>query len=436
MCPEAQRRIEELKRFRKTVNVLTRRSFITAGLSLPLIYGLSGIFSSPSRALSQDAFLGLLLAGDCAYCNWKGLCCRRKKFGVCVSWGLKFRYRIPVGFLEANSSCEFLIEMVPIVGEAATKLVSSVCRSIPPPFHIPSKMSRLSIGSDVTRRYMRTHARWYSIPSVLRPILDILMKVKLLCPCFDLKIVDSLPILRVYEEFISKVEENIENIAGRFNTGSGALLRRVEKLRQLVEKLSSVQKYLPVFITEPVSLLWLTEWFNPDVHTVGPVVGSIVSASGLTGMATCPYLVNAVRKIGYRFPAGVDPSFICVGHWGFGYPRFGIVRHDNPLLAQLLALARFHHLFSRTFPLIEPKFDPSTQDWQIIHPKTTGCFRIGYYGVLDLYDITDLSGERLTKTLKSLSLKQMMDMVRAVTLNWDREVVVLVWERRSKCCGI
>lgn len=403
----------------------SRREFIKA---LPLLFAGSASFAS-----TVDLFTSFILAGDCAYCKLKGLCCRKRKFGVCVRWGLKYKYRIPVGFLEANHSCSFLVGLIPIVGEGINTALQTICNAIPPPFHISSKLSRMNLGSGLTQSRMRVHARWYSIPKPLKPFLETVYSVKLLCPCFDLKITENLPVVGTYMKMINKLEEKINELERR--TGISDIRNRLERLKQIVENFKEITNVLPLFITEPISLFWLTDIFNPDVYTLGYLYNRIITLGGNLGAVTCPYLLDALRRANIDIPV-VDPTFICVGHWGFGYPRMGVVRHDNYVIAQLLALARFHHLFTKTFPVIDVPYNPDKLYWQIVHPKTTGCFRIGYWGVLDVYDIKDLTDGNLTANLQRLITVQMAQMVSAVTEGWRRDLLVLVWERRSKCCGI
>jgi hypothetical protein len=99
---------------------------------------------------------------------------------------------------------------------------------------------------------------------------------------------------------------------------------------------------------------------------------------------------------------GIDPSFVCVGNWGHGYPRIGIVRSDNMIVAESLAGVRFLHLFSTDFPV----FDGSVYSikLQLVKPTKTGCFKIGD---------------------PALPFKVKGDKKRAVFLMW----------RKFSCCG-
>jgi len=73
--------------------------------------------------------------------------------------------------------------------------------------------------------------------------------------------------------------------------------------------------------------------------------------------------------------------------------------------------------------------------YQVWKPVKTGCFRIGYWGVPDLYDLKDISStQRLVNRLKSLSWDRFRHALTSALDRGRRRLFLIVWVKESKCC--
>jgi hypothetical protein len=114
-----------------------------------------------------------------------------------------------------------------------------------------------------------------------------------------------------------------------------------------------------------------------------------------------------------------------------------VVRHDDPYIARLLALARFHHLFSKTFPLIPVplSMNPGEMKYQIWSPFETGCFGIGKWGVPTLDDIKDLTDtNKLVEKFDRIGWDTVKSAMMRGVRDKDRNMMVIVWKKEEKCC--
>jgi hypothetical protein len=297
-----------------------------------------------------------------------------------------------------------------------------------------------------------------------------------LCPCIGLGFIFNqllnIPLIsegmKVYQQLMDKVKEvenkvkesvknalaPITNAVKEFipstgsGSGSGGSLD-FSKAQNVLNKLNELRQWVPVVITEPFSPLWLVDLMSVDNYTAAAIAKAIHtlinSFSPILGALACPYLTQELikrnllpKELTVKGVSVLDTEFICVGHWGHGYPRIGVVRHDDPYIARLLALARFHHLFSKTFPLIPVplSMNPGEMKYQIWSPFETDCFGIGKWGVPTLDDIKDLTDtNKLVEKFESIGWNTVRSaMMRGVReLRW-REMMVIVWKKEEKCC--
>jgi len=393
--------------------------------------------------------------------------------GICLCGSpprpaLKVSYWFPVGFLEANKECEFLTSMVPIVGSLVETPLRTFCQSVP----IVLGTGGVKTGpSGVGQDYMRFHARWYSLPKPLHSWVEkVLLTVKL-CPCIGLgtifEKVLNVPVisegLKVYQEIMNKVgeaektaKENVKKAAGPVidrvkgfipSTGSGGGLD-LSKAQNVLNKINELRQWVPLVITEPFSPLWLVDLLSVDNRTA-PVIANaintmITTASPPLGALACPFLTQELtkrnllpRELTVKGVSVLDLEFICVGYWGQGYPRIGVVRHDDPYIARLLALARFHHLFSKTFPIIPVPIDmnPDRMKYQIWSPFVSDCFGIGRWGVPTLDDIKDLTDtDKLVEKFRTIGLDSIKSVMMRTVKEGERKMMVIVWRKEERCC--
>jgi hypothetical protein len=436
---------------------ITRRAFLGGALSLPIASMLSDV--SPALELN-------LLPMGCFSCSISICFCKKPPRPA-----LKASYWFPVGFLEANKECEFLTSMIPIVGSLVQAPLRAICSAIP--IVLPTGQVQ-NIPSGITNQdYMRFHARWYSLPKPLQEWVEKVLLTIHLCPCIGLGFIFNqllnIPLisegLNAYQQLMGKVKE-VENKAKESvksalspvlqkvkefipstGSGSGGSLD-FSKAQDVLNKLNELRKWVPVVITEPFSPLWLIDLMSMDNFTAPAIANAIhtliTSFSPILGAITCPYLTQELikrnllpRELLIKGVSVLDTEFICVGHWGHGYPRIGVVRHDDPYIARLLALARFHHLFSKTFPLIPVpiSMDPGKMKYQIWSPYLSPCFGVGKYGVPTLDDIKDLTDtDKLVEKFSSIGWDTIKSAMMRGVREGERKMMVIVWKKESKCC--
>jgi hypothetical protein len=431
---------------------ITRRTFLGGMLSLPI----ASMFSDVSSALELN-----LLPMGCFSCSI-GICFCKKP----PRPALKASYWFPVGFLEANRECEFLTSMIPIVGSLVETPLRTFCHTIP----IVLGTSGVKTGpSGVGQDYMRFHARWYSLPKPLHSWVEKVLLTTKLCPCIGLNWIFekllNVPVisegLKVYQDIMNKVaevertaKESVKKVVGpvidkvkSFIPGSGGSAD-FSKAQNVLSKINEFRQWIPLVITEPFSPLWLVDLLSVDNITAPAIANAIhtliSSFSPILGALACPFLTQELikrnllpRELVVKGVSVLDLEFICVGYWGHGYPRIGVVRHDDPYIARLLALARFHHLFSKTFPIIPVpiSMNPDEMKYQIWSPFESPCFGVGRWGVPTLDDIKDLTDtDKLVEKFKSIGWDTIKSAMTRGVKEGERKMMVIVWKKEEKCC--
>ncbi len=439
---------------------ITRRELFTALAGAGLLGMLSeAVLAEAEGEVKKEVDL---LPTKCFSCSMSVCFCK-----VPPRPALKVSYWFPVGFLEANRECEFLTSMIPIVGSLVETPLRTLCQSVP--LVLPTgqvKTGPTGSGQD----YMRFHARWYSLPKPLHEwVQKILLTVKL-CPCIELNTIFgqilNVPVisegLKVYQEIMKKVaevektaKENVKKVVGPvidkvksfIPAGSGGSAD-FSKAQNVLSRIDEFRRWIPLVITELFSPLWLVDLLSVD-NTTAPAIANaihtlITSFSLPLGALACPFLTQELikrnllpRELVVKGVSVLDLEFVCVGYWGRGYPRIGVVRHDDPYIARLLALARFHHLFSKTFPIIPVpiSMNPDKMKYQIWSPFVSDCFGIGRWGVPTLDDIKDLTDtDKLIEKFKSIGWDTMKSVMMRGLKERERKMMVIVWKKEERCC--
>jgi len=434
---------------------ITRRELFTALAGAGLLSILpEEVFAEEGEKVKAEV---PLLPMKCFSCS-VGVCfC-----GVPPRPSIKVSYWFPVGFLEANRECKFLTHMIPIVGSLVQTPLQTLCQSVPLVLGTGQvKTGPTFAGQD----YMRFHTRWYSLPKPLQSwVRDVLLTVKLCPPCIRpesiFRTILNVPVisegLKVYQEIMNKVAEVEKTAKESVKRAVGPVIDKVKsfipssggradlsKAQDVLNKMNEFRKWIPLVITEPFSPLWLVDVLSVDNATAPAIANAIqtmmTSASPPLGALACPFLTQELikRNLLPRELSVLDLDFICVGYWGKGYPRIGVVRHDDPFIARLLALARFHHLFSKTFPIIPVpiSMNPDKMKYQIWSPFVSDCFGIGRYGVPTLDDIKDLTDtDKLIERFKSIGWDSIKSVMRRAVEERERTMMVIVWKKEEICC--
>jgi hypothetical protein len=285
---------------------------------------------------------------------------------------------LPVGVIEVTpKACDFMtLGLLSDINPLA-----NVCNSI------PGLQGQATLNDNFNQNYMRNHVHIYTIPkSIVRAFA---LQAGAVC----IGGVDEL------------IDEVMDIVIGDLLSGI-MTSDMVKKARQLSKGAA------PVFISELVSPIWLNDMLSPDTKTTAPLFGAAMTQlsalSPAAGALACPALADNIAPFlgAATSNALYDPSFTCVGYWGFGYPRIGVTRHDDPKVASALAGVRFWHLFSVTFPILSQKFSYNHR-LQLAYPAISPCFQPG-----------------------SLFLPKFN-----ITYSPDRKAIFIIWKQHT-CCTV
>lgn len=393
-------------------------------------------FSSSKALTIEDinplAFISLINFG-CFKCSVKLKGCIKIKFPKKVKVAPKVYYWLPVGFIENGRAWE--IKKIPFAS-VFSSLISPLAGELS---FIPKGTLSIYAGTG-HQHYMKVYPHYFGFPDELSDaIATVLSTIRLKPICASCSIISTMEKIILPKKNINKY---LKKYKKELKISSGGKADYYSILSQFM----NIFRQFPLFPSELFFWTWMIEEYSIDRFTVAPfltaVHKAIVRTSMPLGKFMCPYLTSNLRRLGIRSPKVVDLKFLCVGHWGYGYPRIGIVRHDDPIVAGLLAIARFHHLFSKTIKIIPYEFDYSKTRYQLYHPKKTGCFKPGEYFYDPIADkltsigssrdsITDLINKGETST--SSIVGRVGSMLRKSGKN-KRYTGIVLWYRFKKCC--
>jgi len=397
-----------------------------------------------------------LINWDCISCELDGFC-----FNFPKPPAPAVKYWIPTGFMETGRRGEIgkSSDALAVASDLLKPIIDTILGFIPE----GSTVNEVHTSKTSSNMYLYPHYIGFpkTVEDVLASTFGTVASKNPTCLCAALGILSNffgfdpmkqLSVLRdvstKMNEIKSKLVGSLGSVAG--NTAFSKVQGAVDKVNQIADKISSVLDNLPRFaLAELVFPIWAIDTLSPDAYTIAPLFGAVRDAiaqkSLVAGAAACPYLTEYLgSKI--HLPFGIDPSFVCVGFWGYGYPRIGIVKHPDPIIAGLLSIARFHHLASTTVPIIRPTYSTSGVKYQMYNPNSTGCFYPGWYGVAALSpeEITKLisnPAEYFKSLIGNINVKSIIDEAKSMGVQGlkaskpnYRNVGVVVWGRVRKCC--
>ncbi len=359
-----------------------------------LLLSLFLFLTKSAFALGGEEFLSWINS-SCFNVHIKPKGCIKIKHGH-IKFGIKTTYWLPIGIMEVTSNpCDFSLGIFPFNEFSAP--LSTLCKTLP---YVSSSADQTS---PLYQSYAHYQVHVYMIPRVFYPIIKQALMMSHFVPCLDLSISDALSICTSCTNYLDKALAPVEALQGKVNAYTQAIKDKVNKLvpdnlKKEISKLKNsngnddedyadtVKKaYLqameiasvsPVFFSELVSPIWNVDVLSPDAYTIVPVINAAVEAGGIVTEGACDISSTVLRQKAAKLNVrGIDFSFICVGNWGHGYPRIGVVRHDNPHVSLALAGARFLHLFSTTIPILH--LDVHSIKLQYVYPRKSGCFYIG-----------------------------------------------------------
>ena len=433
MCPEVEKRLIQRRREKyRSVQVLgsrrkgvTRRDFLKSSLVLPLL--LNPILPSGFHPSTSHAIIDLDIF------NWG---CVKCELGFCMCYGLipsiYNKYWYPVGFMEINKTCQFLTSLLPVLGEVVGTLLGNLCGLLPLGWIQQADMSQnMGIGK-YNQQYMRVHARWYGMTPEIEALVSAYLATVELCPCSLVDAVKNIALGPVSNK-LSDIEQKLSDVGNKLKN----LTNGIQKIQKVLKKLGNLP--LPIWFTEVLSPIWTTDFLSVDnilFANAGlrqALLGALAS-SPFGHIAMCSGLLQELQRLGVSIQGMLDPDFFCVGVWGYGYPRIGIVRNDDPLISHLLAVARFHHLFSKTIPVIPFEFSYNSIRYQLVRPFSSECMRPGCGGT-SIPNLCEIIQNATNPTALLDTLKNKATTVAGRTMNaLDRKTFLVVWKRKKSCC--
>jgi len=415
----------------------SRRNFIKKTVLLSLSALLPFRFSEAS-VLDVGKMVNLINFG-CIDCRFDGFCVDCCPPDVAP----RITYWLPHGFIETGSAFE--------IGKSASafsylrNFLNPLAKAIPVP--TGSKTLGELRGDEV---YMKLYPHFIGFPvqglNKLMTTIGGISRGNASCICnltdmftfhSPLNVDNALDNLWSVVDKINSVKNKISD--GKILSSLNQFQNKVSQIQNLYQ---SLLPEIPFLLSEMFFPIWIIDLLSPDAYTIAPLLNSIhkltTNLSLPLGALACPYLTEKYGRY-LQIPMGIDSSFVCVGHWGYGYPRTGIVKHSDPIIAGLLSIARFHHLFSKTIPILNIRFSYSNVKYQMYNPEKTGCFKAGYYS--SDKSLQFLNPENFKKAIKNpSSFKNKLpnfNLPKSIfSLQTDRyrNVGVVVWKKHKKCC--
>ena len=402
---------------------------------------LIAIASSLNLSLSEEGqaeplcdFPGFasLLNKECLFCY---------QIGICIINGVPFpkiKYKVPVGFTETGDAGQFgmsspEIEFLHGDYHRFTKdLIPHKSPEKKPQPYIPLGTRYGYVGQGQAKMHLYPHYYGLSpwmITQVQKEMACVNKKNPVCTPCLPAVLADvaatashqvqSPPyVLKEAQKYIGQlVSKSKDNLVKDFY-GDKQLADQVYKNIQHVYKhfyqiagdynSAYASSQVPSVPSELFAFIWALQELSPDEKKWKDIILAIENAMKQKQIKpyelTCPYMASYMMQHPEVAQAiqssGLDPSFVCVGLWGNGYPRVADVETPDPIVGGLLSIVRWHDLISNTMrvdgmPLVVTP--PQASWYQLYNPKDIpgvgkSCFLPGWI----FSDVTENNFNNLT----------------------------------------
>jgi hypothetical protein len=422
---------ENLKRFFEETTA-SRREFLDyiGKMSLIAMAGSLNLSLSEESQAENVNFGGELfditelMNSECLFCYPIGMCVELLSHGkVCVAFRIK--YKIPIGFAETGDAGQF--------GMSSKKL-SFLSYNYS---YLNNDLNLGNGGKPIIppgTRYgyegqgqakMQLYPHYYGlspwmIPQVQKR-MSLVNKLNKACtPCLHMVLAEVAAVNRhqvalpgevsaAAQTYLEQLMDEAEN--GKFvkkfygnKQIASEMYHKVkyinEHFYQLARDLSSAyaSTQIPSVPSELFAFMWTIPELSPDREKWEDIMLALKKymKKGLVQSyeLACPNMYRFIAQypeVAQAFAdSGLDPSFVCVGLWGNGYPRVGDIEAADPIVGGLLSIARWHHLISTTIqtytrdgykrPLVETP--PQASWYQMYHPSIfpvgSRCFQPGW----------------------------------------------------------
>ena len=393
---------DDLKQFFEKTNT-TRREFFEYIGKMSLI----AMVSSLNLSLSEegqaenvnynggDLFdFTSLLNKECLFCY---------PIGICIIDGVpvpKIKYKIPVGFAETGDAGQFgkSSSQLSFLSYDYSYLKNDLINNKLTP-NIPTGTRYGQVGQGQTKMQLYPHYYGLSpwmITQVQKAISYVNKKNPACTPCLPAVVAEAAAVQSRQVQLPSVVSSAAQLYLTKLmnESQSSEFVKRFYGNKQLASLMSSKIKYvnerfyqiirdynsaytsnqIPSVPSELFAFIWAITELSPDYEKWKDVMLALQQAmkQGQVPMyeLACPYMASYMLQnpeVAQAFQSsGFDPSFLCVGIWGNGYPRVGVVETQDPIVGGLLSIARWHDLISNKMRLVATP--PQASWYQMYNP--------------------------------------------------------------------
>ena len=431
----------DLKRFfenkntsrREFFDYLSKMSLVVMASSLNLSLSEEGQAENINYGGGELFNITDLMNDQCLFCYPVGVCVRilsHKK--VCIAPIVS--YKIPVGFAETGDAGQFGMSSgeLHFLSEDYSYLKNDLNLGNGSKPYIPPGTRYGQVGQGQSK--MQLYPHYYGLsPTMIQQVQREMMKVnklnKACTPCLDRVLAEvvsvnthqvQLPpaVSSIAEQYITQMYakykgHNKGHKKGHKTGPSKEFIQKFYGDKKLADEVFHNLKYvnehfykisadyssayasnqIPSVPSELFAFIWAFQELSPDEEKWKAIILAIQNAMQQGQIQpyelTCPYMYQLLiqyPEVAQAFAtSGFDPSFVCVGLWGNGYPRVGDVETVDPIVGGLLSIARWHHLISTTIKVGERPLvatPPQASWYQVYNPRLAlanrNCFQPGW----------------------------------------------------------
>jgi len=416
---------DDLKRFFENAKASRREFFDYIGkmslIAIASSLNLSLSEEGQAKNIVGDLFgFASLLNKECLLCYPIGMCFVD---GVFVP---KIKYKIPVGFAETGDAGQFGASSSELsIGNYSNFTKDLIPDKLNPYIPLGTRYGYVGQGQAKMQLYPHYYGLSPKMISQVQKAMSFVNKKNPICtPCLPAVIADVASsqihqvakptrVLQAAQKYLTRLLSKSKNELVQDFYGDKQMANKVyNDLRHINDNFSKISSdytsayasgQVPSVPSELFAYIWALPELSPDEKNWKAVMLALQNAiqqeqnnknSTQQGQIqpyelTCPYMYNFIiqnQEVAQAFASsGLDPSLVCIGLWGNGYPRAGVVETTDPIVGGLLSIARWHDLISTTItadkrPLVATPLQASW--YQMYNPYipevNNSCFRPGW----------------------------------------------------------
>jgi hypothetical protein len=428
---------DDLKRFfentsasrREFFEYLSKMSLVAMASSLNLSLSEEGQAENVGYGGGNLFDITDLMNDQCLFCYPVGVCVRiLSHHKVCIAPIVS--YKIPVGFAETGDAGQFgkSSDELSFLSEDYSYLKNDLNLGNGAKPYIPPGTRYGQVGQGQAK--MQLYPHYYGLsPTMIQQVQREMAKVnklnKACTPCLPNVLAEvatvntnqvQLPpvVSTIAENYISQMYAKYKGHSKKHKDGpSKEFIQKFYGNQQLADQVYNNLQYvyehfyqlsrdlssayasnkIPSVPSELFAFIWAFQELSPDEEKWQNIIMALQQAMKQGQIQSyelaCPYMASLIvqnPEIAQAFASsGFDPSFVCVGLWGNGYPRVADVETVDPIVGGLLSIARWHHLISTTIKVGERPLvaTPPQASWYQLYNPYIGlvgkrCFQPGW----------------------------------------------------------